>query len=57
MGVKGMCWQVLDWNELALNFYKKYEAQLSSGWLNVSIDKQQIEAITDGSFRTNPGKK
>lgn len=57
MGVKGMCWQVLDWNELAINFYKKYEAQLSSGWLNVSIDKQQIEAISDGSFRANPGKQ
>ena len=26
MGFNGMTWQVLDWNEPALNFYKKYES-------------------------------
>ncbi len=34
----GMVWQVLDWNEPAINFYKKYEGvDISSGWLNCSI--------------------
>ena len=32
--VKRMDWQVLDWNEPALNFYKKKEANLDSGWVN-----------------------
>ncbi len=34
----GMAWQVLDWNEPAINFYKKYDGvDISSGWLNCSI--------------------
>jgi len=35
----GMVWQVLDWNEPAINFYKKYpEVTIGSGWLNCSIN-------------------
>lgn len=34
----GMVWQVLDWNEPAINFYKKYNAKFDPEWLNVSID-------------------
>ena len=30
-------WQVLDWNEPAINFYKKYDADFDAGWLNCSI--------------------
>lgn len=30
-------WQVLDWNEPAINFYKKYNAGFDGGWLNCSI--------------------
>jgi GNAT superfamily N-acetyltransferase len=30
-------WQVLDWNESAINFYKKYNAEIDGGWLNCSI--------------------
>lgn len=30
-------WQVLDWNEPAINFYKKYNAEFDKGWLNCSI--------------------
>lgn len=33
----GMVWQVLDWNESAINFYKKYNASFDAGWLNASI--------------------
>ncbi|WP_134090886.1 GNAT family N-acetyltransferase [Olivibacter sp. XZL3] len=37
-GYSGMVWQVLDWNEPAINFYKKYQATFDSGWINVSIN-------------------
>lgn len=37
-GFKRMVWQVLDWNEPAINFYKKYNATLDPEWLNGSID-------------------
>lgn len=30
-------WQVLDWNEPAINFYKKYNAVLDPEWLNGKI--------------------
>lgn len=43
LGFSGMVWQVLDWNEPAINFYKKYEANLEAGWLNVSLSKEQLE--------------
>ena len=33
-GVKRMDWQVLDWNEPAINFYKKKKATLDGEWLN-----------------------
>lgn len=35
---KRIVWQVLDWNEPAINFYKKYNAHFDGGWLNCSID-------------------
>ena len=35
----GMVWQVLDWNEPAINFYRKYkDVQIDKGWLNCYID-------------------
>jgi GNAT superfamily N-acetyltransferase len=43
LGFSGMLWQVLDWNEPAINFYKKYNADFDPEWLNVSLSKEQIE--------------
>ncbi len=35
----GLVWQVLDWNEPAINFYKKYQGvSIDSGWLNCSLE-------------------
>lgn len=35
----GMMWQVLDWNEPAINFYKKYpEVKFDGEWINCSIN-------------------
>ncbi len=34
LSVKRMDWQVLEWNELALDFYKKRNATLDSEWIN-----------------------
>jgi GNAT superfamily N-acetyltransferase len=38
----GMMWQVLDWNEPAINFYKKYGARLDGEWINASLEADQI---------------
>ncbi len=35
----GLVWQVLDWNEPAINFYKKYEGvKMENEWLNCSLE-------------------
>jgi len=33
----GMNWQLLEWNEPAINFYKKYNASFDPEWHNGSI--------------------
>ena len=43
--LNGMCWQVLDWNTPAINFYHKYGAEISSAWLNGKLTKKQIETL------------
>lgn len=34
----GMVWQVLEWNESAIEFYKKYNTDFDSEWINCSIE-------------------
>ena len=34
----GIMWQVLERNESAINFYKKYNAKFDPEWVNCSID-------------------
>jgi GNAT superfamily N-acetyltransferase len=41
----GMVWQVLDWNEPAINFYNKYAADIESGWLNASFSKEKTKKL------------
>tara|TARA_B100000809_G_scaffold54856_1_gene50642 strand:- start:1094 stop:1549 length:456 start_codon:yes stop_codon:yes gene_type:complete len=37
MNAKLMTWQVLDWNEPAINFYKKFNAEMDPEWINGKI--------------------
>lgn len=41
----GMMWQVLDWNKPAIDFYKKYKANLDSEWINCNLESIQIKEI------------
>jgi GNAT superfamily N-acetyltransferase len=41
----GMMWQVLEWNEPAINFYKKYGSKLDGEWVNCHLEAVQIEAL------------
>ncbi len=36
--LQGITWQVLNWNEPALNFYRKYNARFDDEWVNVMLD-------------------
>ena len=38
----GIVWQVLEWNEPAINFYKKYNASFDVEWVNCAINEEQL---------------
>jgi len=37
-GWNRILWQVLEWNEPAINFYKKYKASFDAEWVNCVIN-------------------
>jgi ribosomal protein S18 acetylase RimI-like enzyme len=37
-GFSGIMWQVLGWNEPAINFYRRYNAEFDDEWLNASVE-------------------
>lgn len=47
--VQRMDWQVLDWNEPAINFYKKYESTLDGEWINGRLFEKDIRNFTVNS--------
>jgi len=40
-----MQWQVLDWNEPAINFYKNYPAEFDGEWINVKISGEDLQKL------------
>lgn len=36
--IKQVRWQVLDWNENAINFYKKYPVTFDATWITVKLE-------------------
>ncbi len=36
--LNGIVWQVLQWNETAINFYKKYNTSFDGEWFNCAIE-------------------
>jgi GNAT superfamily N-acetyltransferase len=45
----GMTWQALEWNEPALNFYKKYGSKLDGEWVNCTLERDQIEKLVSSN--------
>lgn len=43
-GANRMKWQVLDWNEPAIGFYKRVGANLDPEWLNGNLNAEQLQA-------------
>lgn len=41
----GMMWQVLEWNEPAINFYKRYGSKLDDEWVNCHLESDQIKTL------------
>ena len=36
--LNGITWQVLNWNEPALRFYRKYKTRFDDEWVNGILD-------------------
>ncbi len=45
MKVRRMEWQVLDWNTPAIEFYKKYNAELDGEWINCKLTNHHLEKL------------
>ncbi|NDV17199.1 GNAT family N-acetyltransferase [Muricauda sp. TY007] len=43
LGVKRICWEVLDWNEPAIEFYEKKGANVLRDWDVVQLDEEGIK--------------
>jgi len=43
--LNGLIWQVLDWNEPGLRFYRKFNATLDPEWINGKLLPSDIEMI------------
>lgn len=40
--VERLMWEVLDWNELAINFYKKYNVIMEPEWVTCKLVRAQL---------------
>jgi ribosomal protein S18 acetylase RimI-like enzyme len=40
-------WQVLDWNEPAIGFYRALGAELDPTWINCKLTFQQLQDFRD----------
>ena len=45
-GANQLRWHVLEWNEPAINFYKKYNSDLDPEWITGKLTKEQLEAFS-----------
>jgi GNAT superfamily N-acetyltransferase len=43
--VRRMEWQVLDWNESAIEFYKKYDSKFDGEWINCKLTYDQLQSM------------
>ncbi|WP_223816007.1 GNAT family N-acetyltransferase [Adhaeribacter rhizoryzae] len=47
LGAKRLKWQVLEWNEPAITFYKKLNCNLDAEWINCNMNEQEIAAYVE----------
>lgn len=43
--VHRLTWQVLDWNESAIQFYDKYPATFDGEWINVKLTREALDKL------------
>ena len=48
LGAKRLKWQVLEWNDPAITFYKKLNCHLDAEWINCNMGEEEIAAYVEG---------
>ncbi len=48
-GCARLQWQVLDWNEPAIAFYKSLNAVIDSTWLNGKLTRDQLQQLSNNN--------
>jgi GNAT superfamily N-acetyltransferase len=46
-GLPRLQWQVLDWNEPSIAFYRRLGANVTSEWLSCTLDGEPLSALAD----------
>ena len=47
LGVKRICWEVIDWNEAAITFYEQKGARVMRDWDVVQLDEQGMKTFLE----------
>ena len=50
-GLFAVRWEVLNWNQPAIDFYKKLGATFLDGWQEVQIEGEDLRRLADGAAR------
>jgi GNAT superfamily N-acetyltransferase len=50
-GFSAMRWEVLDWNQPAIDFYKKLGATFLEEWKQVRLDGENLRRLAEGATR------
>ncbi|HBZ66676.1 MAG TPA: GNAT family N-acetyltransferase [Bacteroidales bacterium] len=50
-GAQRLQWQVLDWNQPAISFYKKINSNLDPSWINCKLTFDQLVSYTSSESR------
>jgi hypothetical protein len=48
-GCIDMEWNVLDWNTLAIDFYRRIGAKPVRGWIAQELDEAAMKALAEGA--------
>ena len=48
MGVRKIDWQVLNWNERAIKFYRRFNAKFDDEWINCKLGRKDIDEYVLG---------
>ena len=50
--VRRLEWQVLDWNETAIDFYKKFNSRFDSEWINCKLTDHDLKELSKLNFHS-----